>query len=120
MNNIVNEIGLFSVYTLLSLENAILDLKSYFRLTWPNESITPKLHMLEDHAVNFIKRWGTGFGFYGEQGAESTHNNFSNLQRTYARMPDSRRLESMMKEHLTHPVAKKMRPQIKKRKFRDI
>ena len=79
--------------------------------------------MLEEHAVNFIKRWGAGFGFYGEQGAESIHNNFNNLQRTYARMkPDSRRLESMMKEHLTrvHPVAKKMRPQIKKRKFCDI
>ena len=49
----------------------------YLRNTWPKVSITPKLHMLEDHVVEFIKRWGKGLGTYGEQGGESIHPTFN-------------------------------------------
>ena len=40
----------------------------YWRANWPNESIPPKIHFLEDHIVEFIKKWKVGLGFYGEQG----------------------------------------------------
>lgn len=47
------------------------------RTNWPKESIPLKLHMLEDHAVQFIKKcvWGGGLVLVsGEQGGgESVH-----------------------------------------------
>ena len=49
------------------LDNAITELMHYFRVTWPEQSITTKLHLLEDHALPFIQKWGAGFGLYGEQ-----------------------------------------------------
>jgi len=30
--------------------------------------------MLEEHTVPFLQQWHIGFGFMGEQGAESIHN----------------------------------------------
>lgn len=95
---------------------------AYFRGTWPNERITPKLHLLECHATNFIRKWGGGFGLYGEQGAESIHPQFNQLLRTYCGIkPSTRRLELMLKEHLmkVNPKAQKLRPEIKKRKFKE-
>ena len=35
--------------------------------------MTPKMHMLEDHVVPFLREWHVGFGFHREQGAESLH-----------------------------------------------
>ena len=40
----------------------------YYRKIWPKETMTPKLYMLESHAINFLKNWGAGFVMYGEQG----------------------------------------------------
>ena len=72
----------------------------YYCTEWPNGSIPPKLHMLEDHATNFVEKWKTGFGMYGNQGRESIHNEFNKLKITYCRMqPASRCLESMLQEH---------------------
>ena len=62
--------------------NNIHDLLVYCRKYWPKETIPPILHMLEDHA-DFIKRPLPGHGDYGEHGAESIHNIFRLLQRTY-------------------------------------
>ena len=72
----------------------------YYRTEWPNRSIPPKLHMLEHHATDFVEKWKTGFGMYGEQGGEYIHNEINQLKITYCRMqPASRRLESMLQEH---------------------
>lgn len=90
----------------------------HFRKNWPSATIPPKLHMLEDHAVEFIEKWGTAFGIYGEQGAETLHNEFNKLGRIYCAMkPGTRRLDSMMKEHYrrVHPDALSLVPKCKKR-----
>ena len=62
----------------------------YYRTEWPNGTIPPKLHMLEDHATDFVEKlefcWKTGFGMYGEQGGESIHNEFNQLKITYCWM----------------------------------
>ena len=42
----------------------------YYRLTFPQATVLPKMHILEDHVVPWIRRWRVGFGFMGEQGAE--------------------------------------------------
>ena len=112
-------ISYIASYILLFLERAIEELMVYYRKTWPAESITPKMHLLESHAVPFLNKWGAGFGLYREQGAESLDAELNNLQRVYCRMkPGVRRLESMMREHYMriHPDAKQLRPKIMKRK----
>jgi hypothetical protein len=57
--------------------------------------------MLEDHVIPFLNKWGVGLGFLGEHGAESIHARFNSLRRTFAKIPDpTKRLHSIMKEHL--------------------
>ena len=75
--------------------------------------------MLESHAVPFLKKWGSSFGLYREQGAESIHAQFNALNRTYCRVkPGTQRLKCMMNEHFTrlHPKSKQLRPTIPTRK----
>ena len=72
------------------LEKAIDDLMRYLLATWPTVSIPLKLHMLEDHALEFIRECGIGFGLYGEQGGESIHAEFNSLYRTYRGMKPNR------------------------------
>ena len=56
----------------------------YFRWTFPDSSITPKMHMLEDHVVPLIRKW---MGMLNEQGDESIHVRFNTIHRTYGSMP---------------------------------
>ena len=66
------------------------------------ETISPNLHMLEDHAADFIERSSPGHGVYGEHGAESIHKISKLLQRTYCSImqPVTIRLQSMLKRTL--------------------
>ena len=68
--------------------------------SFPNATVFPKLHMLEDHIVTFIQLWRVGLGMLGEQGAESIHTRFNQLEWTYASMRNGvERLKSMVAEH---------------------
>ena len=59
------------------------------------------MHMLEDHAMDWVRARSVGFGLLGEQGAESIHERFNSLKRTYASVPSGvERLRNIMKEHL--------------------
>ena len=72
---------------------------AYYR-TIPGASITPKVHMLEDHTVDFLRKWRVGFGMLSEQGAESIHTVFNQLNRTYANIHNGvDRLRQVMTEH---------------------
>ena len=91
----------------------------YLRGTFPDESITPKLHLLEDHVVDFISKWKIGLGMYAEQGGESIHPVFNALSKTYASVrPHTNRLKSMLEHHhlQVKPIVKSLTPQIRKRK----
>ena len=84
----------------MSTENKIDELLNYYRVTFPTATITPKLHMLEDHVVEFIQKWRVGLGMMGEQGAESIHARFNHLSRAYGNMPNNvQRLMATMREH---------------------
>ena len=77
------------------------DFLGYYRSTFPESTVIPKLHMLEDHVVPFIREWRVGLGMMGEQGAESIHARFNALERTYSNMTNSvQRLKCMVLEHL--------------------
>ena len=39
---------------------------SYYRSMFPESTITPKLHFLEDHVVPFIRQWKLGLGVMAE------------------------------------------------------
>ena len=72
----------------------------HFRTTHPKESISIKMHLLEEHTVPWARLTGAGFGLLGEQGSESIHARFNSLQRTYHSMHDKvERLLSVVKEH---------------------
>ncbi|XP_062502539.1 uncharacterized protein LOC134179620 [Corticium candelabrum] len=64
------------------LEYDIRDFLKHYREDLTNPPVTPKIHMLEEHVVPWIRRWKLGLGFHGEQGAESIHARFNALQRT--------------------------------------
>ena len=57
----------------MHLERRIEVFMAYYRTSFSDlsVSITPKLHMLEEHVVPWMKQWGFGLGFMGEQGGES-------------------------------------------------
>ena len=59
-----------------------------YRESFPRATVLPKMHMLEEHVVPWLRRWKVGFGIMGEQGAESIHAYFNNLARTYKGIPD--------------------------------
>lgn len=56
---------------------------SKIRADFPDLSITPKLHLLEDHVCSFIRKWHMGLGFYGEQGIEGLHKEFNIRARAF-------------------------------------
>ena len=83
-------------------------------------SVLPKMHMLEEHVVPWLRMWHVGFGLMGEQGAESIHKYFNSLGRTYCGIPDPvKRLKYTMKEHLLHiaPANITAKPAIKRKKL---
>ena len=70
--------------------------------TFPGATVLPKMHFLEDHAVPWIKKWKTGFGFLWEQGGESIHKQFNALERSYNCISNKvERLHCMMEAHHT-------------------
>lgn len=63
--------------------------------------VIPKQHMLEEHVPRWLRRWRYGMGRHGEQGCESTHKQFNQLERTHkAIQNEEKQLVTMMKEHL--------------------
>lgn len=38
-----------------------------YRSFFPDSSITPKLHFLEDHVIKWVRKYNTGFGLLGKQ-----------------------------------------------------
>lgn len=73
---------------------------AFYRTNFPESTITPKLHLLEDHILPFLKTWKVGFGLLGEQGAESIHTAFNQLGRTYANIHNGvERLHQITVEH---------------------
>ena len=107
--------------SLMCAELSISSFMDLFRRTFPSASISPKMHMLEDHTMDWVRARNVGFGLLGEQGAESIHARFNSLQRTYASSPSGvERLKNVMKEHLINitpqnvaarpPPAKRRKP----------
>ena len=96
-----------------------------YREMFPNASVTPKMHILEEHVhvAVWMKCWHTGSGLMGEQGAESIH---AESIHAYLRRLEDRsgvanklqRLLCVVKEHnlKASPTLNSLQPQPKRRK----
>lgn len=107
------------LYNLPSTAHNIKTFMAYYRSQFPTSTVTPKLHMLEEHVVPWIKKWGVGFGLLGEQGAESIHAYFNDLKLRFGSIPDRlQRLKQIMVEHHLHvaPANTTARPPVAKKK----
>ncbi|CAH1248771.1 Hypp8401 [Branchiostoma lanceolatum] len=83
------------------LDKAIKEFMLYYRTHVPDGTVPVKMHMLEDHVVPCIRRWGFGLGFMGEQGVEHVHALFNTLARPTCTIPDPvARLKSTLNTHL--------------------
>ena len=63
----------------LLIETKIDKFLEYYRDSFPQATVLPKMHMLE----SFLKQWKIGLGFLGEQGAESIHSRWNIIKKNY-------------------------------------
>ncbi len=73
----------FHTYHLQFTERNIRRSLQFYRIEFPDARIPPKIHMLEEHMVPWIRRWEIGTWFHSEQGAESIHAVFNSLKQTH-------------------------------------
>ena len=86
---------------------------------FPRATVLPKMHIMEENVIPWMKRWRVGGGLMGEQGAESVHQHFMNLERTHQGIANEvDRLKYIMREHQlsSDPSLTTLRPPLKKRK----
>ena len=93
----------------------------FVRQKFPQMTITPKLHMLEDHVCPFLRKWHMGLGFYGEQGIEGIHSEF-NIQSEHfdhVKKQDVRLRQILVNHHIaTSPTLAGKAPKPKERKLK--
>ena len=65
------------------LGSDINNFMGFYRANFPNSTVFPKLHILEDHVQQWLQHWHIGFGIMGEQGAESLYAHIKKLERQY-------------------------------------
>ena len=99
------------------------DIDSYIKLyktSFPDQNVLPKMHILQDHCVNFIRSTGFGLGLLGEQGGELLHCTLSKFeQRAQGIRNDKKRMRSQLEAHhlSNSPTVREKFPQIKSRKL---
>lgn len=72
----------------------------FYRTTFPDATVLPKMHIMEDHAIEWLERWHLGAGIMGEQGAESLHAHLMRMDRNYQGVVNEvDRLKYIFKEH---------------------
>ena len=53
---------------------------AFYREFFPKGSVTPKMHILEDHMKLWMEKWQVTPGLHSEQGLESIHSQFNHLE----------------------------------------
>ena len=93
-----------------------------YRQHFPGSTVLPKMHILEDHVVPFIRKWKIAAGLMGEQGAESIHAHLNRMERDYSGIVNELdRLAFIFKQHNldSSPMLNSLRPAAKKYKKSD-
>ena len=95
---------------------------AYYRAEFPWATIMPKMHIVEDHVIPWLRRFHVGAGLMGEQGAESIHARIMKLERDFQGIKDELdSLRYIVAEQClyTAPSLSALRPPIKRRKLED-
>ena len=79
--NVCEQVGISLVG--FSTEKDIAAFMAFYRQTFPTATILPKMHLLEDHVIPWMRRWHIGAGLMGEQRAESIHAHFNRIEMQY-------------------------------------
>lgn len=61
---------------------------SFYRTNFPSSTVLPKMHVMEDHVIDWLRKCHVGAGLMGEQGAESIHARMMKLERDYCGIRD--------------------------------
>ena len=81
-------------------EKDIITFMETYRKEFPTATILPKMHILEDHVIPWLRKWHVGAGLMGEQGAESIHAHISRLESQYQDIIDPlQRLQYVAQEY---------------------
>lgn len=97
----------------------VKDFLEFYRESFPDASVLPKIHLLEDHMGDWLRRFHLGAGFMGEQGAESIHAHLNRLESTYSNIPnDLSKLKYIFKMYTleTATCLQSLEPPVKTRK----
>ena len=111
-HNVFNSSCHLTEQDIAALQLDIEEFMAYLRLNWPDVSISPKLHMVEEHIVPFLSQWHVGCGFLGEQGGESIHKCINSMKSNYSNIRNNKdKLKYIMDSHLstTSPEARAKR-----------
>lgn len=81
---------------------------NYFRTNFQTATFPPKMHMLEEHTVPFMRKWKFSLG------GESIHHDIPGLSTQFIHVkPDTSRLKKMLEEHFikTNPKNREIIPE---------
>ena len=101
-----------------AIEDAISNYFDLYQALFPDISLIPKQHFLEHHCTDWIRRWGFGMAFGGEQGGEHIHAHMHRIARSSKGiLNEVDRIKYTMKESITlnAPEIRKLVPEVKKR-----
>ena len=118
-----NSAAALSVNDTDELEANIESFMIFLRSKFPDIRTSPKLHILEDRVVPFIRKCGVGSGLYGEQGGESIQKTINAMKHNYRNIKNAcERLKYVMCTHLaaTNPNASSKRVLKKKMNLEPI
>jgi hypothetical protein len=105
-----------------SSSTVLLTIHSQRRLhgaEFPWATILPKMHVMEDHTIPWLRNFHIGAGLMGEQGAESIHARMMKLERDFRGIKDELdSLKYIVSEQSLY-TAPDLRPPVKRRKFAD-
>jgi hypothetical protein len=72
----------------------------HYRDNFPKETVTPKQHMLEEHVIPSLAKWGVGLALFGEQGVEQSHSMINALKGRARGIRNPRdRIRILMEQH---------------------
>ena len=103
-----------SIIVIFVLDSNITGFMAYWREHFSTETTPPKMHILEEHVLPFVKEFHAGLGFYGEQGGESIHNEFNTIRGTCSHIfPATNQLKSILKKHYlkAYPEVRNLKPE---------
>ena len=82
-------------------ETKIQAYMDFFRRQFPNTSIIPKQHFLENYVTAWLETWGFWMTLHGKQGGQQIHAVNNRMRSTaWGIRTDSDRLRNLMTQHL--------------------